>query len=397
MHLTLTTTLMAILTTGLFLTILSVCFLNRNLMVRFGYRLLALFVLFTFLRFLLPVEFPFTQSVSLPFFISNIIALLRRRLFFFLGQPVSVWFLFECIWILGAVIGILYYLFSCLRAEHYITLHGKELTDTAPYQTLVADICAEQNRKNCFRVIELPGLNVPMLFGIFSPKILIPEHVDFSESHAYYILRHEMTHHFHHDLILKGLVRIITLIYWWNPLCILLNRQTNVILEMRVDDSLTHSDAARTVEYMNCLIDYASDTVHKAPLSKSFTMSLFAKKDSDLVKRFVLMSNNQRKTDFPLSVLMCCMVMCIYLGSYLYIFEASKPPSAENADFPDDIQNVQQLHFSLTNDTYFIDNGDGTYDLYSDGLYLETLDSTENSYPGTPIYTPENNPYKNTN
>lgn len=393
MHLTLATTYMAILTTGIFMTFLTVCLLNRNLLARFGYKLLALFVLFSFLRFLIPMEFSFTQVIALPLGISGIIVSLRHRLFFFLGQPVSIWLLFEYIWALGAIVGILHYAFSCLRARHYIVLHAKELTDTEPYQTIIADICREQNRANHFRVIELPGLNVPMLFGIFSPKILVPEHLQLSGSHTYYILRHEMTHHFHHDLILKGLVKIITLIYWWNPLCILLNKQTDVILEMRVDDSLTRSDTNRTIEYMNCLIDYASDTVQKAPFSKSFTMSLFAKKDSDLVKRFVLMSNNQNKTDLPFSILICCIVTCVYLCSYIFILEASKPPSAENADFPDDIHNVQQLHFDSTNDIYFIDNGDGTYDLYSGELYLETYDSTEYSYPGAPIYTPENSPY----
>ena len=384
---------MAILTTGIFLTFLTVCLLHRGLLTRFGYKLLALFVLFSFLRFLIPMEFSFTQTVLLPLGVSDVIGLLRHRLFFFLGQPVSIWLLFEYIWALGAIIGILHYAFSCLRARHYIVLHAKELTDTEPYRTMIANICREQNRPNHFRVIELPGLNVPMLFGIFSPKILIPEHLQLSESHTYYILRHEMTHHFHHDLILKGLVKIITLIYWWNPLCILLNKQTDVILEMRVDDSLTRSDINRTIEYMNCLIDYATDTVQKAPFSKSFTMSLFAKKDSDLVKRFVLMSNNQNKTDLPLSILICGIVTCVYLCSYLFIFEASKPPSMENLDIPSDFNDIGQLHTGVESSNYFIDNGDGTYDLYYGGVYVETTDSTEYSYPGTPIYTPENSPY----
>ena len=324
---------------------------------------------------------------------SKIIVYLHSWLFFIKEQPISVWVIFKCIWVVGAIVGILYYIFCCLRGEYYIILHGKELTNTEPYQRLVTDICREQNRKNCFRIIALPGLNVPMLFGIFSPRILIPEDADLPESHLYYILRHEMTHHFHHDLVLKGLIRIITIIYWWNPLCILLNRQTDVILEMHVDDSLTKSDTGRTSEYMNCLIDYASDTVQKAPFSKSFTMSLFAKKDSDLVKRFILMSNNQNKTDLPLSVLICCIVICIYLCSYFFIFEASKPPSGENAGDLIYMDTIEQLHFELSNDTYFIDNGDGTYDLYNGTVYLETTDTTEYSYPGTPIYTPENSPY----
>lgn len=395
MQLTLTTTLMAILTTGVFLTFLTICLINKHLLIRFGYKLLALFILFTFLRFSLPVEFhTLAHRIALPEGISNIIALLRHRLFTFREQPVSIWRIFEYIWIMGAVCGILWFFFTYFRDSYRITLYGKDMTTISPYKELVARICSEQNRRNNFRVIEFPGLGIPMIFGVFSPRILIPEHFELPEEQTYYILRHEMTHHFHHDLLLKSLIKLITLIYWWNPLCRLLNHQTDVILEMHVDDSLTQSDIESTLAYMNCLVDYASKSTQRVSISHTFSLEFFPKEDSDLKKRFYLMANNQKKSDRPLSILICFLVLGIYLSSYLFIFEAYKLPTAEGTQYapPDGV--ILNLHVIDETTSYFIDNGDGTYDLYSDDMYLETMTSIDGYYSDTPIYTPDNNPYK---
>lgn len=394
MHLSLGTTMMAVGTTGLFLSLVSLCLINRNLLVRFGYRLLGLLIAFTALRFSLPFEFSFTKTVSLSKGISKFVSLCRQILFRIGEYDISFWIIFEFIWLTGAVCGIIRYGYSYVYARKYVTLHQKDLTDTAPYRELTERICLETHHRNCFQIFELPGLAIPMLFGIFSPKILLPEKAHFTDSQAYYILRHEMTHHFHHDLLLKCLIRLITIIYWWNPLCILLNRQTEVILEMHVDDSLTHSDAARTAEYMHCLVDYVSEVSQKAPLPRSITMGLFPKEDSNLVKRFYIMTNNQQKSTRFISVFICCLVFAIYLSSYFFIFEGRNLPTGMSIDAPlmdEDLNNIQILEYT---NSYFIDNGDGTYDLYSNGMYLDTTDTTEGYDIGTPVYTPENNPYK---
>ena len=393
MRLTLATTYMAIFTAGIFLSLLTFCLINKNLLIRFGYKLLGLFILFTFLRFTFPVDFPFTETIVLPRDISYIILRLRHRLFYLGQQPVSIWFIFECIWLIGAIISILWFFISYFRDNYRIVLYGKELTNASPYKEIVADICKDQNRRNNFRVIGIPNLNIPMIFGVFKPRILLPENIELSYDEAYYIIRHEMTHHFHHDLLLKSLIKFITLIYWWNPFCILLNKQADVIIEMHVDDSLVHSDTEIAFAYMQCLTDYASKTTEKSMFSHTFTLGLLPKEKSDLRKRCYLMLNNQRKSDKSLSVLIGLIVLGIYISSYLFIFEGFRPPEEINMGQPMLSDNWGDIQILNNSDSYFIDNGDGTYDLYSGDMFLETTDSMEGYYPGTPVYTPENNPH----
>lgn len=393
MQLTLATTYMAILTTGIFMTILTICLTNKELLIRFGYKLLGLFVLFTYLRFLFPIEFPFTQSIPLPRNISYYISIIRHRLFSIGQQSVSIWFIFECIWGIGALSSFLSFLISYIRDSYYIILYGKNLTKSSPYKELTDKICQEHNRHNKFQVIALPNLDTPRIFGIITPKILLPEESNLSEIQTYYILQHEMTHHFHHDLLLKLLIKIITLIYWWNPFCILLNRQADVILEMRVDDSLTHSNAEVTSAYMHCLSDYASSNIKKSAFSHTFTLGLLPWEDSDLKKRFYLMLNNQTASDKTLALLICFLMLCVYINSYLFIFEGFNTPKKETIKHPPTMINMTDIYV-IESSSYFIDNGDGTYDLYSGDMYLETMTTIDGYYSDTPIYTPENNPYK---
>ena len=385
---------MAMFTTGIFLSFLTICLISKNLLIRFGYKLLGLFVLFTFLRFLLPIEFSFTKDIALPSSISHIILVLRHRLFFAGRQSVSIWFIFKFIWVLGAILGIIAFVVSYIRDSYHIVLYGKEITNFIPYKELVPRICKEQNRNNNFRVIEIPNLDTPRIFGIIMPRILLPEHIELSEEQAYYILRHEMTHHFHHDLFLKSLVKLITIIYWWNPLCILFNHQTDIILEMHVDDSLIHTDTDIASAYMHCLMDYASGKIKKSSFSHTFTLGLLPKGNSDLKKRFYLMLNNQKRVDLPSSILISVLVLCIYLSSYLFILEGYNLPNQEKIEQPPSTQNIDTLHIISETPSYFIDNGDGSYDLYSGDMYLETMTTIDSYYSNTPIYTPESNPYK---
>ncbi len=59
------TVLMTILASNFLIILISLCFQNDKLMVTIGYKLLAVFAIFTLLRLLLPFEFPFSNNIIL--------------------------------------------------------------------------------------------------------------------------------------------------------------------------------------------------------------------------------------------------------------------------------------------------------------------------------------------
>ncbi len=388
-HASLSTTLMAVVTTGILLIILTICLASKRILVHAGYKLLALFVVFTTLRFLLPVEFPFTVNIYLPAMVSNIMAFCRTRLFLFNGQPISLWGIFKLVWLTGFIIGLISYVLSYYFASRRLILYGKELTHTEPYKSLLEQICQTQGKRNCFRVIELPGLAVPVLFGIIHPRILIPEKFEATERQLKYILQHEATHHFHHDLLFKAIIKIITLAYWWDIFAWFLNDQADVIFEMRIDDTVTAADADITHEYMECLIEIAEKTARKRILPSSLTIGIFPSGRKDLKRRFQLMCANQKRLQTRWSIWVMLTLAVIYISSYFFILEDYVPTWQTITANPDLLEgeNFEDLLFPTAENSYFIDNLDGTYDFYLNNEFWETVDTLEYHQEDIPVYT----------
>lgn len=387
---TISTVAMAVITTNLFLIILTLLLVNEELMIRVGYKLLALFVVFTALRLVLPIELPFTKTMYLPTFCTYVVLLFTHHLLSINGYPISLWNIFTWIWIAGTIFGIARYTISYFKSYHHIVLCGKELTHKEPYCIITDDICNELHRRNYLRIIEMPGLNSPVLFGILSPKILIPTNFDMPNETLYYILRHEIGHHFNHDLLLKNAVKLITIIYWWNPFCILLNYHTDVILEMRIDRDIISDDSVRTANYMKCLIDASDHVVKRTVVPKNVTMGLLPIGHKDLQRRFYMMQNNQIKHKRTLNLMLFLAVLSVYLFSYMFIWEGFVLPKDDLLLFPVESDN---LLTPLYESSYFIQNENGTYDLYFDNEYFETTDSLRYYSEDIPVYTRENCPF----
>ena len=387
---TLSTVTIAVVTTNLFLIILTLFLVNEELMVQAGYKLLALFAVFTALRLVLPIELPFTKTVRLPIFFSYVMALLEHHILSVNGYPISLWNIFKWIWFAGAMLGLAKYAVSYFKSYRHIVLCVKDLTHTEPYSIITNNICGEIHRFNLFRVIEMPGIDSPMLFGAFLPKILIPNDYDMPDESMYYILKHEITHHFNHDLLLKHAIKFITIAYWWNPFSILLNYYTDVILEMRIDSNITSSDSLRTAKYMKCLIDASAQAAEKTSPQNQITMGFLPIGRKDLHRRFYMLRNNQTKRDLSLNLFLFLAVLSIYLLSYMFIWEGYLLPSNDFPLFPVESDNL----LTPTSDSvFFIQNDDGTYDLYLDNICIETTDSLEYYLDDIPVYTIDNCPF----
>lgn len=391
MHISLSTVIMTIITTNILLIVVTLLLREPKWLIRVGYKILAVFAFFAVLRFLLPVEFPFTVTKRLPRFLSKILFACRYPLFMIGDWEVSLWKLFLIVWGIGAVIGIGRFALDYWKISHQIVLCGKELTDKEPYKKLVGLICAERGRRNCFRVIEMPGLKVPILFGVFSPRILIPDQVQLSENDLYYILKHEIAHHFHHDMLLKAVIRLISLVYWWDPFCVLLNKQADIILEMHVDDTVTTEDCRPTAEYIDCLIRTGTEALGKYAGFGKYIVGVLPRKTSDLNKRVRWLSSGKPKSRAATNIVVAAVALSVYLFSYVYVWESYGTPG--QSLISEDTQVEDHYILLRADNSYFIDRADGSFDVYYYDKYLMTVDSLEYYDNEIPVYTEENYPY----
>lgn len=367
-----------IVTSNLLIILIYLIFRNTKLMVQMGYKLLGVFALCTVLRLAFPFEFPISTNIYFPKFFSKLFSDLCYP-FFPIGKPVfSIWHFCLLFWAVGTVYQIYRYLRSCRSLQLYIKSHCREVTNLERYYALSEQICREEKRQNRFRIMEAKFLPIPLVCFFKVPYILIPCDLKLSDEDLYFILRHEMSHFFHHDLWLKFVIEVLCMFYWWNPFCLLLRKRCDTLLEMRVDQNLVSGNPKACAAYLECLLRVIKQTGR--PASSRTAVFFCSNNQTALVKRFVMLKNNtgfsSRKNYLKLPLLLT--VVALYFCSYLFIFEASYLlPS---------IANDPTIIIPTPKNTYIIDNSDGTFSIYIYNEYFETTDSLDHFDPNIPIY-----------
>lgn len=370
------TVYMTVIVCNILLALITICFQNTKILINMGYKLLALFVSFCFLRLLLPFEFPFANRVILPEWISFVIYRIRHSFASIAGYDVSIWTILQAVWLIGILVRLIYYLYKYQKSRYKIMTNSLDITESARYQTILDQICRERGKKNNFRILETTGIISPMITGVFNPWIMLPDHIQYTDKDLYYVFLHETAHHFHHDLFIKHCVSLITIVYWWNPLCYILVKKTNNILEMRVDDKVTSSDPETICAYLNCLynlMDQALSVPMPTPLfSGAIGIDMVLMK-----KRFAMLTQTKQKRNIFLNVAISVLVFGLFAWSYLYIYEGSYIPP----------EIAETTHSITESNGCAVLKQDGTYDIYYDGtIFLENVDSLECYSSDIPIY-----------
>lgn len=377
MHYSFSTVLMTVITSNLLIILISIFLKNKKLLISVGYKLLAAFSIFTVLRFILPFEFPFTTNIVLPDAISKFIVFIRYSFYTVGNVELSLWFIFEIIWAIGVLVGFVLYFREHIIMRRFITLYGKDVTTEEPYASLLKEATLSPKYLHAFHVIKLPYITSPMLYSFGVHNILLPQEFSLTERDLYYVFCHEMSHHIHRDLWLKNLIRIIKIVYWWNPFCYLFKNQTDMILEMRVDESLTKANNERTVEYLHCLIHLAESASNSKTIPNSLTVSFLSGNKGNLQKRFELLCRQKKSTRYTINTLFTCITVLAFMLSYTFIFEARHFT-----------QEVQTESFSLSFDNaYAVILDNGTYDIYLNDMLIENVDTLDYYPADIPLYT----------
>lgn len=381
LHYSFSTVLMAVLTSNLIIIAIAICFRSNKILLSVGYKLLAVFLIFTLIRFAFPFEINKTfelgiaRNIVLPEFPSIIISYFLRALFEPFGLRISLWTLFEVIWVVGIIVQVIRYLRNLHKYEYFVSCWSEDITEEEPYHSTLAKACG--NRKNSFQILKLPGIPSPCLYGIRRPRILIPADIKITDKDLYYVIRHEVSHHYHHDLVIKRIVSILCMLYWWNPVCSIFQKQVNTLLEMRIDDSLVRNDPIVSLEYLSALLHIVESTDSSSKSSNNFIVSLSQKSSSTLTQRFDMVCNKKPHANILMSVGLLALIIAMYLGSYLVTFE--------NRYFIENSNSEEDTAYMLDS-VYAVPKDDGSYDIYYGDFFIENVETLENYYADIPIY-----------
>lgn len=381
MHFSFSSVYMAIITSNLVLVLLVICFRSRKIMASAGYRLLLLFMGCTIFRFLFPIELTFSRNILLPKALSFAITWVRHPLFEISHYKFRLWPFLHLIWLVGFIIQLSRYIRRCKETHYKILACSLDVTNQEPYQSVVDALCKMKKKENCFRVYEVTGIQIPMLYGISSPVILVPENWDIPQQSLFLALSHEIAHHYNHDILIKHLVNILAAIYWWNPFCRTLIYQTSLILEMRVDHAIVGNSKQTIITYMNSLLTIMEriDETVPCPIPDALTISFSRMNQSELKHRFHMMTTDIGWKKYLIKIAMVILIFGIFIFSYMYTFEAHyiSPSEEEYTIEPSSA------------DIYAIQNEDGSYDIFFGSLLIDHVESLEYYSEDIPIYTNE--------
>ena len=373
------TVLMAILSSTIVIIFTAVCFRYENLLVSFGYKMFAVVLGITFLRFALPFQFPFAANIVMSEGLSRIIAIFRRPFLAVGPFNVSMWGMFEAVWLIGILVRLALFIRDCLAFNHWVVWQSISLTDNGHYSRLLDEACG--GGPNPFSVYELRGLKVPMLYGIRNPRILVPEGMELQEEEMRYLLSHETAHHFHHDIIVKLGLSLLSIIYWWNPACRILQEQLDAVLEMRIDDYVMDGTFDSRRGYMRCIIQVAEDRAGQGQeqvirVPENSIMLFNPKHYNTLTNRLNVIAREPKPYAKLLHVSALVLTAGVYLFSYAFIFEARYSTPEED-----------MVVFELLDPyTYIVMTEDNAYEVYYGDLLVERVDSLENYPEETPVY-----------
>lgn len=350
-------------------------FVRSKRILTIGYHTLTVVCVLSVLRLLFPFEFSFGSNLHLNKMATHIVVIFRRKHMLLSTITFSLFDIGILVWMLGIIIGLYKYIKTYKRDHFLIHSLGVNVSNNDRYSKLLTCACQYYHLNRSFDIYEIDELSSPMIFSIRKPTILLPAQNQYTDQELIFIFRHEVGHFYYHHLLYHFGVELFSIVYWWNPLNKYIKKQIDTLLEMSIDHSFS-SSADETIAYLNCLLKVKKQSAQQQLFPKlNSSLSMNNLQESMLEKRFQLLTHSQKRQHF-LSVFVVVISVSIYLFSYYFTLRSvSTPSEAKNNEI-----------FTLTNEnSYGISNGDGTYDLYLYGEYIETVDSLM-GYDYVPIY-----------
>lgn len=137
----------------------------------------------------------------------------------------------------------------------------KKIKESAPFEQSILDECIKSVKmKRHVKMFKSMDMESPFVYGIFKPKIVLPESVISVDNKSLtHILMHELVHIKRFDNLLKLLSSIVLCVHWYNPvvwLCyILMQRDIESSCDEKVLEALGDNSAN---EYAISLYKFAS-------------------------------------------------------------------------------------------------------------------------------------------
>lgn len=362
MGITLSSLIMAVLWSDLFIIIGYLLIKERRFLAHFSIYPVLFLIITSVFRMIFSFDFPFAAIIHshtvYPALMDIANATPLSIVPFFRHTTVTQ--LFCLVWLTGFIL-----LTMRTIHKHYAGLcflNNRSHSASENLYSIMNTITDSKDAHSCVSLLQCDAITSPIITGLHRPTIYLPN-ITLEDEQWFYILKHEWYHHVHHDLWIKLSIHAFCLVFWWNPLVYLLKRNLDDALELKVDLLLTEGlPQEEKCTYLHTILDIAQAENSKR-ISSRFTATAlgFALSKKDLLQRrfyFVLNYTKQKYAPRIFATITALVLSVLFILSYTFIIQCySEPPNAPN-------------YFKIEpNNAYLLDKHDGRYSLYVDGIY----------------------------
>ena len=184
------------------------------------------------------------------------------------------------------------------------------------------------------------------------------------------MLLHEWNHFLRKHLWTKLLFNVLCALLWWNPLVYLIKEDMDYVLEVNCDRSVVDElDDSEHIKYVEATVNVMKQLAAKPRLSPS-SIGFIASDSENIVQRCELVLFPPKRLSKFFKGMLGAITLTLIVLSYAFIVQPFSPPPADT----DGAADVAYVSITPEN-SYFVLNGDYTYNLFVDGKFFLAVDA----------------------
>ena len=200
------------------------------------------------------------------------------------------------IWLFGTVFLLIRYALQYRKAI-------RAARQARPWDSRAASLLSEIRRQTS-RTIKVRGrtaANIESAFGVgvLRRYIILPDKT-YTDAELHYILLHEYTHFLNHDTAVKLLVTLYCIIFWWNPVVYLLQKDLEQTLELKCDRAIAQTlNAQERTAYLRAILSAMKQGCTQQPVPQPSTALFRAEADKAMRGAIHRRARLRRATERP--------------------------------------------------------------------------------------------------
>ena len=276
----------------------------------------------------------------------------------------------KCVLIIMLIMGITAFVILCEQAVQYSRMKkiclGVPLQEMSHRQrTLFFKIKDELHMKRNVRFVCSESCMSPMTSGVLSPVVIFPvwDEGEIDDDMWDSIIRHELLHIKHQDLMVKLLGVLVMAVHWFNPFSYFLYHEISTISEMYSDsEAMQGKGREERCRYGKLIVKLASEK--GLPSRGRFFSGAAESRNKIVYRRRILEITGDRKHKV---VLAAVMVVSACMAGGITTFAYEPPDTYVGSDYEDgeeiiaSSEPLESKRESLSCDYYFIDEYENIY------------------------------------